>query len=310
MTAPDPGFRTAVLEGLRRADKRIPCKYLYDARGSMLFERICTLPEYYLTRTEIRLLARHAADIAALVGPRCRIVEFGAGSSRKIRLLLAALDRPAAYLPVDVSRDYLTAQAARLSNDYPHMTVTPVVADFLGDITLPPSGGHGRTLGFFPGSTIGNLPPAEARAFLARSRRLIGDDGLMVVGVDLCKPAALLEPAYDDSAGVTAAFTLNLLARINRELDGGFDLDGFRHSARWDPGRGCVLIHLVSRRDQEVAVAGERVRFHEGERIHIEDSHKYSVAGFHTLARDAGYQPAAVWVDDQRLFSLHGLRPG
>lgn len=310
MTTPDHSFRSAVLQGLKQPDKCIPCKYLYDSRGSMLFERICTLPEYYLTRTEMSLLARHAAEIAALAGPHCRIVEFGAGSSRKVRLLLAAMDRPAAYVPVDVSRDYLAAQAARLSDDYPGMAVTPVVADFLGDITLPPGGGHRRTLGFFPGSTIGNLLPAEARAFLSRARRLLGDDGLMVVGVDLRKPATLLEAAYDDTAGVTAAFTLNLLARVNRELDADFDLDGFRHSARWDPARGCVRILLMSRRDQEVTVAGERLRFREGEAIHVEDSHKYGVGEFHALAGAAGYQPAAVWVDKQGLFSLHALRPG
>ena len=307
---PDLAFRDAVLTGLRRPDKHIPCKYLYDARGSMLFERICALPEYYLTRTEMSLLTRHAPDIAALAGPRCRVVEFGAGSSRKIRLLLAALDHPAAYVPVDVSHDYLAAQARRLAEDHPRLAVTPVVADFLGDFALPPSQGHGRTLGFFPGSTIGNLPPLDARGFLARSRRLLGDDGLMVVGVDLRKAAAVLEPAYDDASGVTAAFSLNLLVRINRELDGGFDLDGFRHSARWDATRGCILIHLVSRRDQTVTVAGESLQFREGERIHIEESYKYGVAEFQELARSAGYQPAAVWTDERGLFSLHGLRPG
>ena len=310
MTPPDLAFRDAVLTGLKRPDKRIPCKYLYDARGSMLFERICALPEYYLTRTEMSLLTRHAPDIAALAGPRCRVVEFGAGSSRKIRLLLAALDHPAAYVPVDVSRDYLAAQARRLAEDHPRLAGTPVVADFLGNFALPPSQGHGRTLGFFPGSTIGNLPPLDARAFLARSRRLLGDDGLMVVGVDLRKAAAVLEPAYDDASGVTAAFSLNLLVRINRELGGGFNLDGFRHSARWDAARGCILIHLVSRRDQTVTVAGESLRFREGERIHIEESYKYGIAEFQELARSAGYQPAAVWTDDRGLFSLHGLRPG
>lgn len=304
------GFRDAVLAGLKRPDKHIPCKYLYDERGSKLFEQICTLPEYYLTRIEMALLARHARDLAAMAGPRCRVVEFGAGSNRKIRLLLDALERPAAYVPVDVSRDYLAMQAQRLAEDHPGLTVTPVCADFLGDFALPPSSGHGRTLGFFPGSTIGNLVPAEARTFLARSRRLIGPDGLMVVGVDLRKPAAVLEPAYDDAAGVTSAFSLNLLARINRELGGSFDLDGFRHTARWDEARGCVLIQLVSLQDQEVVVAGERLRFREGERIHIEDSFKYSVAEFQDLARAAGYLPAAAWVDERRLYSLHCLHPG
>lgn len=300
-------FRQAVLAGLARPDKRIPCRYLYDDHGSRLFERICELPEYYLTRTEMALLARHAGDVAALAGPRCRVVEFGAGSSRKVRLLLTALDHPAAYVPVDVSGDFLTAQAERLRQDHPGLVVTPVIADFLGTFDLPAGSGHGRTLGFFPGSTIGNLLPAEARGFLRRSRRLLGPDSLMLVGVDLRKSAAILEPAYDDAAGVTAAFSLNLLARINRELGGDFDLDGFRHSAVWDEARGCVAIHLISRRDQVVRVAGERLRFAEGEGIHIEDSHKYGVEDFQDLARAAGWAPAAAWTDPHHLFSLHVL---
>lgn len=301
------GFRQAVLAGLSGTDKHIPCRYLYDDHGSRLFERICDLPEYYLTRTELALLARHASDIAALTGPRCRVVEFGAGSSRKVRLLLTALDHPAAYVPVDVSRDFLMIQAERLRHDYPRLAVTPAVADFLGAFDLPPAAGHLRSLGFFPGSTIGNLLPAEARGFLQRSRRLLGANSLMVVGVDLRKPASIVEPAYDDAAGVTAAFSLNLLARVNRELDGDFDLDGFRHSATWDEARGCITIHLVSRRDQVVRVAGQRLHFAEGERIHIEDSHKYGLAEFQALAQAAGWTPAAAWTDPHHLFSLHVL---
>lgn len=304
-------FRDDVLGGLRRPDRRIPCKYLYDEAGSALFDRITGLPEYYLTRTEMALLRRHAGDIAALAGPACRIVEYGAGSSRKVRLLLQAMERPAAYIPVDIARDALEMQAGRLAAEHPGLTVTPVVADFLGSFTLPPAArAGGRTLGFFPGSTIGNLVPAEARDFLARTARVIGGDGVMVIGVDLRKPAAMLEPAYDDAAGVTAAFTLNLLARINRELGGDFDLSGFRHSARWDAARGCMRIELVALRRQTVTVAGQSLHFGGGDTIHVEDSFKYGVAEFQDLARAAGYIPLAAWVDDRRLFSLHALRPG
>lgn len=304
----DRAFRDAVVAGLTRPDKRLPCKYLYDEHGSALFDRICELPEYYLTRTEVALLERIAPELARLAGPGCRIVEFGAGSSRKIRILLAALD-VAAYMPVDVSRDYLLQQMHALGEDHPRLAVHPVCADFMGEVTLPQAGQDGRLVGFFPGSTIGNLSPGEAHGFLARTRRLLGDDGLLVIGADLQKDVALLHAAYNDAAGVTARFTLNLLARINRELGGGFALDGFEHRAEWDARRGCIAIHIVSRRVQTVRVDGMRIAFAAGEAIHVEDSHKYTVAGFAAMAAAAGWRSDAVWVDDSGFFSIHCLRP-
>ncbi len=305
----DREFRDAVVAGLSRPDKRIPCKYLYDAAGSALFDAICELPEYYVTRTEVALLEARAPEIAERAGPACRVVEFGAGSSRKIRILLEALD-VAAYVPVDVSREYLLAQAQSLCEDYPALEVHPVCADFLREFSLPPTDEGGRAVGFFPGSTIGNLPPVEARAFLARSARLLAPDGMLVIGVDLKKDRDVLHAAYNDSAGVTARFSLNLLARVNRELGGDFDLDAFVHRARWNEERGCVEIHLVSRSDQTVTIGGARFAFTAGEAIHIEDSHKYALSEFQELAGAAGFRPEAVWCDPDRLFSIQCLRPG
>lgn len=304
----DRDFRAAALAGLSRPDRRIPCKYLYDAAGSALFERICELPEYYLTRTETALLERVAPEIARLAGAACRVVEFGAGSSRKIRILLSALD-VAAYVPVDVSRDYLLAQAQRLSDDFPGIDVAPVCADFMRDFALPPNGARQRLVGFFPGSTIGNMVPDEALAFLRRAARLLGGDGLLVVGVDLRKDPAVLHAAYDDAAGVTARFSLNLLARMNRELGADFDLGGFLHHAAWDADRGCVVIRLLSRRAQAVRLDGRTFAFAAGDAIHIEDSHKYTVPGFRALAAQAGFAPVAAWTDPRNLFSIHCLRP-
>lgn len=309
MAAPDDDFRQAVLEGLSRSDKSIPCKFLYDQHGSALFERICDLDEYYLTRTEIGLLRTRAETIAALIGPCGRLVEFGAGSDRKARLLLDVMDRPADYVPVDVSRDHLEAAVAALAADYPRLNIAPVYADFLGEFTLPPMVGDGRTIGFFPGSTIGNLSPAEARAFLKRAAHLIGRDGALLVGVDVKKDQATLEAAYNDARGVTAAFNLNLLTRINRELNGDFDLAAFEHSARYNAREGRIEIDIVSFRRQAVRVDGHRFTFDFREPLHTENSYKYAVEEFHWLAGAAGFRPEHAWIDPQGLFSLHFLRP-
>lgn len=297
-------FRAAMLAGLSLPHKAIPCKYLYDERGSRLFEQICALPEYYLTRAEVALLGHYAPAMAAIAGPACRVVELGAGSTRKIRILLSALD-VATYVPVDVSRDYLLDQAHALGGDYPQIEILPVCADFTCDFALPPS--CGRSVGFFPGSTIGNMQPAEAQAFLARLARLLGADGLLLIGVDLKKDRARLHAAYNDAAGITAAFTRNVLVRANHELAAGFDVDAFAHRATWDEGRGCMAVHLVSRRDQAVHIDGRRFAFAAGEAIHIEDSYKYTIAEFHALAHCAGYVPERVWSDGA--FSIHCLRP-
>ncbi|MGE5478346.1 MAG: L-histidine N(alpha)-methyltransferase [Bacteroidales bacterium] len=311
MTAPrdlDHGFREAVLRGLSRRPRAIPCQYLYDTEGSALFERITELDEYYPTRTEIALLHQAGADIAARVGAHARVVEFGCGAMRKTRLLLSALDRPAAYVAIDVAREPLLLGARRLGALYPDLTVVPLVADFTRPLVLPPEcGQEGPALGFFPGSTIGNMRPTDARAFLCRAGHLLGPGGWMLVGVDLIKDTALLDAAYDDSQGVTAAFIRNVLARANRELGADFDPDGFDHRAWWNAREGRVEIHLVAARRQVASIDGHRFAFRRGDVIHIEDCYKYGVEQFHWLARLAGFTPEAVWVDDARLFSLHLL---
>ena len=302
-------FRDAVLAGLGQRQKTLPCKFFYDAEGSRLFDQICELPEYYPTRTELLLLADRAGEIARLIGPQARLVEFGSGAGIKIRLLLNALDRPAAYVPVDISREHLLMAAADLARDFPKLQIAPICADYTQPFALPASAGRqpATTVGFFPGSTIGNFTPTEARAFLTRARRLLGPGSSMIVGVDLRKDENILVPAYDDAAGVTAAFNLNLLVRINRELDGDFALDRFAHEARWNGAEGRIEMHLSSRCDQEVRIGSTRFAFRAGETIHTENSHKYTLDQFHAMAVEAGYKPRAAWTDSAGLFSVHML---
>ncbi|HYE48759.1 MAG TPA: L-histidine N(alpha)-methyltransferase [Azospirillaceae bacterium] len=301
-------FRAAVLEGLSRPRRALPCKFFYDAEGSRLFDLICGLPEYYPTRTEIGILDRHGADMAALIGPGCQLVELGSGSSVKVRLLLDRLERPAGYVAVDISRDHLLAAADALARDYPALEVMALCADYTAGLAVPPPSGGApfRRVGFFPGSTIGNLDRADALAFLRGLKPALEGGGLLV-GVDLRKDRAVLDAAYDDAAGVTAAFNLNILTRINRELGGGFDLSAFAHRALWNEGEGRVEMHLVSRRDQIVAVAGRRFAFARGETIHTENSYKYGVGEFQELARRAGFEPTGCWTDRDGLFSVHFL---
>lgn len=302
-------FRDAVLHGLAGSPKTLPCKFFYDAEGSRLFDRICELPEYYPTRTECALLQARAPEIAALVGPHAGLVEFGSGAGVKVRLLLAALRYPAVYVPVDISRGHLLAAAASLAADFPGLRIAPVCADYTNRFALPRLSGNQprRLAGFFPGSTIGNFTPAEAAGFLRRTGQLLGRGSMMIVGVDLRKDAAVLEAAYDDAAGVTAAFNLNLLARINRELDANFDLSAFTHEARWNAGDSRVEMHLVSRTAQSVRIGGERVGFAQGESVHTENSYKYTLDGFAELAGSAGYETVASWTDPDNLFSIHAL---
>lgn len=300
-------FRAAVLDGLSAPAKTLPCKFFYDAEGSRLFDKICDLPEYYPTRTECHILERYAGEIAGLVGRRARLVEFGSGAGIKIRLLLSALDHPAAYVPVDISRLHLLAAASSLARDFPQLSIAPICADYTTPFALPPADGARTTVGFFPGSTIGNFTPDEALNFLTTARALLGSGSSMIVGVDLRKSADILVPAYDDAAGVTQAFNLNLLRRINRELGGTFKLDQFVHTARWNDAEGRMEMHLVSRRAQTVEIGGESFTFAEGEAIHTENSHKYTVPQFQDLARSAGYAPQAVWTDEASLFSVHLL---
>ena len=300
-------FVRDLMAGLNAVRKQIPCKYFYDGQGSALFEQICALPEYYLARTELALLARHADEFAALVGADAELVEFGAGSGRKVRLLLDAVVRPRAYLPIDISGDWLLASAARIEADYPDLTVKPVIADFSRPLALPPlTRGARRRIGFFPGSTIGNFTPEATLRFLRNAARLLRGGGLLV-GVDLVKDPAILHAAYNDTVGITAAFNKNLLARANRELGADFDLSRFHHHACYNPTLQRIEMYLVSAARQQVKIAGRAVSFVEGEAVHTENSHKMTIEGFRSLAAKAGFAPRAMWCDVQRLFSLHWL---
>lgn len=298
-------FRAAVIAGLSRPDRALPCRFLYDAKGSALFDAICELPEYYPTRTEMRILRDNAEAIADHMGADTQLVELGSGSSTKVRILLDALELPHSYVPIDISREHLTAAAQTIQDAYPEMRVEAICADFSQDIRLPPH--LARRLGFYPGSTIGNFTPDQARGFLAQWNRRLGPGAAMLVGVDLRKDAAILEAAYDDAQGVTARFSLNLLARANRELGANFDLGLFRHQARYDAETGRVAIHLRSLADQAVLIGGEDFFIAKDELIHIEDSWKYSLEGFRELARSAGFAPLDAFVDEEGLFSVHLL---
>ncbi len=305
----EESFRDAVLAGLTRRAKSIPCRFLYDERGSALFEEICELPEYYLTRTEMAILRDYAPEMAASAGRHAQLIEFGSGASLKVRLLLAALEAPSAYVAIDISREPLRRAADEVAADFPQVPVVAVCADYLEPLRLPPlpERGEGRRVGFFPGSTIGNFTPEDAVAFLAGCRRVVGRGGALLIGVDLKKDKAVLDAAYNDRAGVTAAFNLNLLERINRELDGDFDLDRFEHVAFYNEAAGRIEIYIRSRADQIVTVANRSIRFAAGEHIHTEDSCKYSIAEFQRLAARGGFRPGRCWTDRRRLFSVHLL---
>jgi dimethylhistidine N-methyltransferase len=300
-------FARDLLAGLASTPRSISPKYFYDAPGSVLFDRICELPEYYPTRVELDLLLAHAGEIAQYVGPRAEVVEFGAGSLRKIRLLLGAMDRPERYLPIDISGEHLGAAAQALRRDYPGLHVQALVADYTRHMLLPARGeGAGRRVGFFPGSTIGNFTPGEALHFLQMAGQVLRG-GALLLGADLVKDPAVLHAAYNDAQGVTAAFNLNLLARANRELDGDFDLAQFAHSAFYNAPLQRIEMHLVSRRRQQVQVCGRCFEFAEGETLHTENSCKFTIGSLQALARRAGFTPGPAWTDPQRLFSLHWL---
>jgi len=312
---PQLTFREEVLRGLRKQQKEIPCKYLYDDEGSRLFDRICELEEYYVTRTEMGILDRYNSDIARLIGPRCVLVEFGSGSTAKIRILLRCMEDVAAYVPVDISRYYLLRAVGELNADFPWLRVLPVCADFTAAFDLPERPpAAAQAVVFFPGSTIGNFTPGEARILLGQIATLCAapsnrSHGGLLVGVDLRKDPAVLEAAYNDSRGVTAQFNLNVLARINRELGADFRLDRFRHRAFYNPEHGRIEMHLESLADQAVTVAGERIGLRAGETIHTENSHKYTLHDFRQLAAKAGYRVRRVWTDHRRMFSVQYLLP-
>jgi len=302
---PEESFADSVFAGLGKTPKEIACKYFYDQEGSQLFDRICTLPEYYQTRTETLLLANHAEEIAQLMGEDIEIVEFGAGASQKVRILLDT-GHVRAYSPLDISGDYLREVVINLATDYPALTLRPLIGDFTRPLEIPALVGPSRRAGFFPGSTIGNFRPDAAMCLLRRMRGMLEGGGLLI-GVDLVKDPARLHAAYNDRAGVTALFNKNLLARANRELGADFDLDAFAHYAPYSPAAHRIEMYLVSLRRQSVSLMGQRFDFAAGEAIHTEDSHKYTIESFREMAARAGFRPRAVWTDPERLFSLHWL---
>jgi len=296
------------LRGLTARPKRLPPSCFYDTRGSALFERICQQPEYYLTRTETTILRRAASEVARLIGAHALLVELGSGASIKTRLLLDRLDEPAGYVPVDISGSALFEAARDVRRCYPWLDVMPVCTDFTRAFTLPASmRSTQRVAVFFPGSTIGNFDVLEAVRLMRTMRTVAGHGGALIIGVDLVKDVTRLEAAYNDEAGVTAEFNLNVLRRLNRELRADFDLEGFSHEAVWVPELSRIEMHLVSKRRQPVAVSGRTIEFGAGERLVTEHCHKYTSDGFRSLARAAGWSPRQVWTDEAGDFSVHYL---
>jgi L-histidine Nalpha-methyltransferase len=299
---------TEILRGLRAPQKRISPKYFYDQRGSELFDAICELPEYYPTRTEQRIMSAHLPEIAELVGPGASVIEFGAGSNAKARQLLEQLDAPVAYVPVEISGEYLAEQADELAREFPTLSVIPVVADFTKPFDLPRHPvAPNRNLIFFPGSTIGNFTRSDARNLLEVMRAEAKGDGALLVGVDLVKEIDVIESAYNDSRGVTAEFNLNVLRHLNTGLGADFDAALFRHEAVYDPGHNRIEMRLVAERPHTVHIGGHAIDFARDEYIITEYSHKYSVEDFTALAAHAGLTAEAVWLDDDALFSVHYL---
>jgi dimethylhistidine N-methyltransferase len=302
-------FLTDVVHGLWRPQKQIPCKYFYDEIGSTLFDRICELDEYYLTRTELAILRAHAPEMAEAIGEDCELIEFGSGSGTKTRLLLEHLRSPRAYMPIDVARQSIEESPLALAADFPGLRVLPVHADFTGSLSLPGTGlPRARRVVYFPGSTIGNFSPRAAVRLLRAIARLAGNGGGLLIGFDLEKDESIVWPAYNDSRGVTAAFNLNLLARVNRELDGDFDLDAFVHRASYVREQERVEMHLVSQRAQLVQIAGLEFGFDEQETIHTECSYKYSPERIERMTSRAGFRMVSQWLDQERYFAVQYLQ--
>lgn len=303
-----PDIHTEVVEGLSSQPKYLSPKYFYNRRGSELFEQICHLPEYYLTRTEISIMNNHRSSIAAEVGPDTCLIEYGSGNSQKVRILLESC-KPVSYIPIDISRDHLKASAARISQDYPQLAVYAVCADYSQPLSIPNTLKDLRRVAFFPGSSIGNFSPCEARAFLVQVRRVIGNNGALVVGVDTKKPAALINAAYNDQRGLTKQFNLNLLAHLNQRIRADFDLEAFEHRAQYKEEHGRVELHLVSTKSQTVQMGNHAFELAKGEPIHTENSYKYSFSEFSSLAGEAGLRCAKRWTDPRELFMVLLLRP-
>jgi len=303
-------FLSDVLDGLRQPQKEIFSKYLYDRRGSELFERITELDEYYPTRTEIGIMRTFQEEIDDALGPRAFVVEYGSGSSTKTRLLLDRLVDPVGYVPIDISDEHLIDSARSIAQDYPHIEVLPLIADYTARMQLPrPTRKPDRVVVYFPGSTIGNFDVDQARDFLGHVAEVCGKGGGLLIGVDLVKDVGVLERAYDDTEGVTAEFNLNLLKRINRELGADFNLDAFEHTAPWNESMQRIEMHLRSLRAQVVQIGGQRFEFDQDETIHTENSHKFTIGGFADLARP-WFRQVHVWTDEREYFSLQYLTAG
>jgi dimethylhistidine N-methyltransferase len=303
----ETSFAADTLKGLSSRPKFMSAKHFYDAAGSKLFDAITRLPEYYPTRSEIEVLRARSGDIAAAIPQGAALVEFGSGSSAKIRTLLEAAPKLAAYVPVDISADYLEAEATRLRRDFPKLSVLPVAADFTKPFELPAKVRALPRAGFFPGSTIGNFEPDEACRFLRSAREILGEGAQMIVGADLEKDERVLFDAYNDAAGVTARFNLNLLVRMNRELGGNFDLSAFTHRAVYNRERHRIEMHLISKKSQTVRMLGTSFSFRTGESIHTENSYKYSINRFAALARKSGWKVRESWTDRAKMFSVHAM---
>ena len=300
-------LRREVLAGLAASPRSIPPKFFYDERGSELFDRICELPEYYQTRTEMEILRGALPELGGLVGEQCLLVELGSGASKKVRLLLEQL-RPRGYVGVDISREFLLASTSALARDFPWLEVHAACIDFSAGLDIPHAEFSSHKVAFYPGSSIGNFCPEDAVRLMQDVGRLVGDGGHLLIGVDLKKPVAVLDAAYNDAAGVTAAFNLNLLLRIRGELDTDLDPDTFDHYAYFNPAAGRIEMHLVSRVGQTIRVEGQAFAFAAGEGIHTENSYKYTVRGFGDLAARAGFRQQAVWQDPGGLFSVQLLQ--
>lgn len=301
--AADPQFLTDVLDGFKGPRRAIPARWFYDERGSELFDDITRLPEYYPTRTETSLLQSASVDLAARIGPGAAVIEFGAGSATKTPLLLQAI-APSAYVPIDISGDYLRSSADILQSSFPELKVIPVEADFTGDVELPATLGASERLGFFPGSTIGNFVPRSSVDLLRHMRDILGEGAKLLIGFDRIKSDDVLIPAYDDASGVTAAFNLNLLHRINRELDGDIPVDAFVHDVRWNDMQSRIEMHLRCERDVRFTVAGQSFAIGAGESIHTENSHKYDLRGLRLLLRAGAWTPIADYSDANDWFTL------
>lgn len=299
-----------VLEGLKKEPKELSPVWFYDELGSFLFDNICELPEYYITRTELQIMHAHANEMAQHIGPDAALIEFGSGTSLKTRLLLDRLEQPAAYVPVDISREHLFDAAGSLAKDYPKLHIVPVCADFTQNFELPRLiQAAQRRVVYFPGSTLGNFDRTQAQALLVRMREMVGKNGAVLIGIDLRKDPRVLERAYDDAAGVTAEFNINALRHVNRELGADFDLDAFEHTAVWIENESRIEMHLVSTRDQVVHLGGEKVRIGCGEHLRTEYCHKYTLDSFNELAATAGLQVSRVWTDPDKQFSVQLLEP-